>query len=516
VASETSGLEGSAMHVLRFVAFLGAIGVPSVIGWAEDQGDQLACWPQFRGKESQGIAPKPLHLPATFGKNRCIIWKTTLPGGHSSPCIWDDRIYVTGFVKESKDLQTIFLDRITGNILWRRSAPTTTIERLHELNSPASSTPACDSERVYVYFGSYGLLCYSKDGELKWQRPLPPIPSPFGSGTSPVVAGERVLLNSGTAKFFSLLALDRRTGQTVWQKDRARGTATGLWSTPIVRHTANGDEVIVAGGGEVAAYRLQDGTPRWHVGGLPAISLSTPILGDGMLFITLTNPIGDLDENIVKLPPVDEIFKKYDKNHDGKLTADELPDDLILFTRGRADKIGDWAKVRELIPYFDKNKDKALDRQEWEAMLQQMSKSIADLGIVVAAIRLEGKADPHQPEVAWTVSKAVPEVPSPLYHQGRVYLISERGMVTCRNARSGKEIYRERLGARGACYSSPVLGDNKIYEATDGGVVVVLKPGDRFEVVAKNDFGEAIFATLALMDNKIYLRTERHLYAIGE
>jgi outer membrane protein assembly factor BamB len=87
--------------------------------------------------------------------------------------------------------------------------------------------------------------------------------------------------------------------------------------------------------------------------------------------------------------------------------------------------------------------------------------------------------------------------------------------VGSREAKTGKEICRERLGGRGACSSSPVVGDDKIYAGSDGGVLVVFKPGDRFEVLAQNDFGEGIVATPALVDDKIYVRTERHLYAFG-
>jgi outer membrane protein assembly factor BamB len=94
-----------------------------------------------------------------------------------------------------------------------------------------------------------------------------------------VVAGDYVLLNSGKGgDKLSLLALDRRTGKQVWRQDRPR--ATGLWSTPVVRPLDQGDEVIVAGGQQVAAYRLTDGAPRWHVAGLPFISLGTPTGSD--------------------------------------------------------------------------------------------------------------------------------------------------------------------------------------------------------------------------------------------
>jgi outer membrane protein assembly factor BamB len=505
------------MKSLTALSLTIALCLTASISRGDEQKGSPARWPQFRGPGSQGIGREGLRLPTKFGPNQHVIWKSALSSGHSSPCIWDDRIYITGFAPKAKKLETICLDRCSGKVLWRRAAPTQKIEHVHELNTPASSTPASDGEQVYVYFGSYGVLCYSKDGELKWNRPLDAIVTHFGSGTSPVVAGDLVLLNSGKGMFvFSLLALDRRTGKTVWQKDRSRGMATGLWSTPLLRHTGDGDEVIVAGGQEVAAYRLSDGAARWRLAGLPAISLSTPAIGENMLFLTLTNPVGDPDENVIKLPSFDELLQKYDKNKDGKLSAAELPDSLVMFTRGRADKIGDWAKVSEYMMQFDKDKDKAVSRSEWQEMLDSFAKFTPLMQIAVAAVRLDGKGDVSKTHVAWKVSKGVPEVPSPLYHEGRVYLVTDKGILSCRDAKSGKEIYRERLGGRGACYSSPIFGDGKIYISTEGGVVVVFKPGNRFEVLARNDLKERIVATPALVDNKIYLRTDRYLYAFGE
>jgi outer membrane protein assembly factor BamB len=209
-----------------------------------------ARWPQFRGLGGQGVAIEGQRLPTTFGLAKGLVWQAALPRGHSSPCIWDERIFVTGFDGDAKKIETICLERRSGKTLWRQPVPTAKFEKVHEVNSLASSTAACDGERVYVYFGSFGLLCYDMEGKLLWQRALEPIFTGFGSGTSPVVAGELVLLNSGKGfASLTLLALDRKTGKTVWEKDRPRGVmSSGLWSTPVVRHTASGDEVIVAGG----------------------------------------------------------------------------------------------------------------------------------------------------------------------------------------------------------------------------------------------------------------------------
>jgi outer membrane protein assembly factor BamB len=492
--------------LLVFIGFGWAIGIA---------GAQEARWPQFRGPGGQGVAREGMKLPAEFGPNKNVVWATPLPSGHSSPCIWDDRIFLTGFDSETKRLETICLDRATGAIVWRQTAPTQAIEKMHELNNPAASTPAVDGERVYVCFGSYGLLCYDLDGTEQWKRPLPPIPSMFGSGTSPVVAGGFVLFNSGSGSQLSLLAIEGRTGETVWQKDRARGFSTGLWSSPVVRKGKVGDEVLVAGGAQVAALALSDGAELWHVAGLPMISLNTPAIGDGLMFFSLTDPIGDAD-NVVQLPAAEDALKQFDKNSDGKIAIDEIPADFHVFTRGRSDRIGEWSPLRQRMRGHDKDKDGALDPDEWRTLGDALAKMVAGLQLAVIGVKLDGAGDVSETHVAWKESKAVPEVPSPLYYDGRIYLVSERGIVTCRDAATGKEHYRQRLSVRGTCYASPVAGDGKVYAAGDGGSVVVFKLGERFEVLATNEFDEGIVATPALVDGKIYLRTAGHLYAFAE
>src|SRR5687767_10426605 len=129
-------------------------------------------WPQFRGVDGRATVSDAKPLPATFGLTKNLRWKTQLPEGWSSPCIWGERIFVTAFDATAQKLETICLDRANGEILWRRVAPAEKIERVYKVNSPASSTPATDGERVVAYFGSYGLLCYDFAGKELWKRPL--------------------------------------------------------------------------------------------------------------------------------------------------------------------------------------------------------------------------------------------------------------------------------------------------------------------------------------------------------
>src|SRR5207248_1394959 len=107
-------------------------------------------------------------------------------------------------------------------------------------------------------------------------------------------------------------------------------------------------------------------------------------------------------------------------------------------------------------------------------------------------VRPGGQGDLTQQAVAWKEKRALPEVPSPLYYQGQIYLVKDGGIVSCLDAKTGKLRYRERLGAAGFYYSSPVAGDGKIYAASLQGVVSVFQAGDKFEVLGKTDLGEPI------------------------
>jgi outer membrane protein assembly factor BamB len=133
----------------------------------------------------------------------------------------------------------------------------------------------------------------------------------------------------------------------------------------------------------------------------------------------------------------------------------------------------------------------------------------------VLAVRPGGSGDVTQTHVVWSERKGVPGVPSPLYYQGRLYTIQNGGIVFCRAAKTGELVYSGRLGELGYYYSSPVAADNKVYIASADGVVVVLDAGEELKVLARNKLDGAIMATPAVVDGKIYVRTESHLYAFG-
>ena len=118
-------------------------------------------------------------------------------------------------------------------------------------------------------------------------------------------------------------------------------------------------------------------------------------------------------------------------------------------------------------------------------------------------------------KVEWRHSYGVPECPSPLHYEDLVYLVKNGGIVSCLEAKTGVLKYQQKLGAGGPFYSSPVVGDGKIYIASARGVVAVFHAGEELEVMARNDLGERIMATPAIVDGRIFIRTEKNLFAFG-
>ena len=119
-------------------------------------------------------------------------WKTAVAPGKSSPVLSKGRLFLTG-LRDGR-LLTLALDAESGRLLWSRPAPEVPLEPVHAAGSPAASTPCADEERVYSYFGSYGLLCYDHEGTRVWERPLPLPKSMYGVSTSPIRNCHRLLL----------------------------------------------------------------------------------------------------------------------------------------------------------------------------------------------------------------------------------------------------------------------------------------------------------------------------------
>jgi outer membrane protein assembly factor BamB len=466
-------------------------------------------WPQFRGPEGKGVSQgKP---PVEFGPEKGVLWKVGVPFGQSSPSIWGNRIFVTSGDRKGKELTVAAYDRMTGKQLWSQAIAVEKMERTHELASPASATVLADSDHLYVYFGSVGLLCMDHDGKQLWSMKLPLPEKAQGSGTSPVLAGEYVLLNRDDPAEAYLLAVDRKTGKQAWKQsygDPGKGQGAANTSTPAVI----GEEVVVHRTGEVAGFELKTGERRWSVK-LATSGVATPVGAGETVFVSGWNNFGEPDLRVP--PPTWAELVKGDKNADGVLTADEMPDKLDIARRPGVDYAGAQLSFpgKMIFPGIDLDKDGKVTKDEWEKVVGMFQSQQGEHGLV--AIKLGGKGDVTASNVLWKHSRNVAEVPTPVVYNGRVYMVTNGGILTCNDAKTGKVLYRGRLDAPGAYFSSPIAANGNVYFASGEGVVTVIREGDTLEVLARNELGEPIQATPAVIGNTLYVRTAKHLYAFA-
>jgi outer membrane protein assembly factor BamB len=132
------------------------------------------------------------------------------------------------------------------------------------------------------------------------------------------------------------------------------------------------------------------------------------------------------------------------------------------------------------------------------------------------AVRIGGKDDVTESQGIWTETKGIPEVPSALLYRGRLYYVKNGGVLTSRDPATGKMIFEERLGAPGGYYASPVAADGRIYVASDRGMVTVVEAGDRLQVLARADLKEAIMATPAIVDDRLSSGARRICGPLGQ
>jgi len=246
-------------------------------------GTVRADWPQFRGVNSSGIATGPAP-PVEFGPGKNELWRVPMGVGHSSPCIVGESIFLTTYDEKQKKLAVVCLDRANGKTRWQQDVPTDGIEKGHPSFNPASSTPACDGERIVAYFGSYGLICFDIAGTKQWDVKMKLARSFGGNATSPIIVGDKVILYRGNYVDHFLLAVDKRSGKEIWkvkQKERF-GPDMASTSTPIVAS----DKLIVHSARAVQAVEIATGKQIWKTG-CSTTATSTPVVaGDEVIVAT--------------------------------------------------------------------------------------------------------------------------------------------------------------------------------------------------------------------------------------
>ena len=483
-----------------------------VAGFCADPADDN--WPQFRGPGGLGIGSDNISLPTAFGPTKALLWKIGLPLGHGSPCVWGDRIFITGFDSALRKLEVIAVNRRNGQIAWRRTISPTGLEEVHPTSSPATSTPVTDGKRVYVYSGSFGMVAYEWDGKVAWEYPMGVSKSPYGSGSSPVLAGDLLLITRDYPPSPLLFAIRKQNGTLAWKTEIALPDLPGpktAHSTPVIWN----NQIVLNRPGEVSAHSIEDGKRLWS---FPTASQGTSTLSAGEHVLYVNAPAMGTDTyNLVSLPPFSEAIGKYDADKDGKLSAAEAPaNDLFFMKRGGIpDNVpGAHFSVKSFFRSLDRNQDGFVDETEYNAVGEFMKlAAMSKVPAGILSIRPEGQGALPPSVLQWSDPRGAPEVTTPLEYRGRVYAVNAGGIITCLDSKTGKLIYRGRVNAPGAYYASPVAAGGKILVASVDGVVSVLGAGDKLEILANNDLGEPVYGTPAPLGSALYVRSSAHLWA---
>jgi outer membrane protein assembly factor BamB len=282
-----------------FMALASCLAAPLVV-------DANSHWPRWRGPLATGVAPSA-DPPTRWSETENLKWKVEIPGfGTSTPVIWGDQVFVltakaagetaeapadggrSGGSRPQDTHQFIVLcyNRADGSLRWqkivREEVPH---EGHHRDHGFASASPVTDGQHVFAHFGSRGLYCLDMDGQVVWEQDFGDMQTRngFGEGTSPALHGNTLVVNWDHEGTDFIVALDKRTGKTLWRKERDEPTN---WSTPLMVEHGDRVQVIVNGTGKVRAYDLASGDVIWECGGQTVNAIPSPVARDGVVYVT--------------------------------------------------------------------------------------------------------------------------------------------------------------------------------------------------------------------------------------
>lgn len=384
-------------------------------------------WPEWRGPRLDGSSSES-NIPTYWSATENIKWKTPIPGkGHSSPIVWDDRVFVTTCLEDKQERMLLCLDRESGKVLWQNEVLKSPLEHKNKLNSYASATPATDGKSVWVAFFQIPrieLACYDFDGKEIWRKSPGEFHSVHGFCSSPILYHDLVILNCDQdSPAACIVAYDRNTGEEKWRTSRPNQTRS--YCTPIICNVAGRDQLILSGSKCVASYDPASGKQLWIMDGPTEQFVASPVVTDGVVFITGGFPT----YHLVVIDP------------DG---AGNITHSKIL-----------WHEHGSVASY----------------------------------------------------------VPSPIAAGDWFFVCSDGGLATCWEARTGKEMWKHRLGQHHS--ASPVSAGGNLYFTADNGDTYVFKAGPTFELLSQNPLGEEVRASPAVSHGELFIRGVQNLYCIA-
>lgn len=243
-------------------------------------------WTRFRGPNGTGTSDAKT-IPTQW-TDQDINWKVSLPGtGHSSPVVWGEKIFLTSTEEQAGTIVVVCVKTADGSVLWQHDFPFAAFQK-HKFNSFASATPAVDAERVYVSWSMparYTVMAFDHDGKKVWDRDIGPFVSQHGSGASPVLYGDKLILANEQEGQSFLVALDSRTGKTRWQTSRR--TVSTTYSTPCVYQPKGQKPLLIFNSQAhgISAVDPDSGEMVWeYAKAFDKRSVSSPIVAGNLIY----------------------------------------------------------------------------------------------------------------------------------------------------------------------------------------------------------------------------------------
>lgn len=262
-----------------------------------------ANWPAWRGPTADGQAPDK-ELPLNWSPTENVRWKAELPDeGNSTPVVWGNRIFVTqasekvdwpppgaGGPASAYRRAVLCFNRADGKLLWKGETTYKEKESTHPTNPFCSASPVTDGERVIALHGSAGAVCYDIGGKEVWRHEVGKLEQIWGNASSPVLYRDLVILWCGPGPRQFLRAVNKKTGEKVWEHDEpggAYGTDAkdwhGSWCTPVVIHVDGHDELVLAVPHKLKGFDPQTGKELWSCDGAGPLAYASPTYGDGII-----------------------------------------------------------------------------------------------------------------------------------------------------------------------------------------------------------------------------------------
>jgi outer membrane protein assembly factor BamB len=436
---------------MRYAAYavtaaLGAALLTRVHAAADTDAEKY--WPQWRGPYATGVS-RTADPPVEWSETKNVRWKVEIPGrGSGTPVVWGDRLFVLSAVPAVADGQqsheprgggarvphkfvVMAIDRRTGRTIWERVAYEHTP---HEGSHPqwgtwSSSSAMTDGEHVYAFFDSFGLYAFDMDGKPLWQKQLGEkrMRQQFGEGQTPVLYGNRIVVQWDHQGPSFIAAFDKNTGAELWRTPREE---IDSWGTPLVVEVNGRAQVVTTAMRKVRGYDLESGAVVWEGPGLTMNPIPSSVYEDGIAIL----------------------MSGFQGN---RLRAIRLAD-------ARGDIMSSGAQL-------------------------------------------------------WEIDRDTPYVPSPLLYDGIVYFLkTNSGLLSAYDAKTGKAHYAlQRLDGVPNVFASPVGAKGRVYLTGQDGTTLVIRQGPAYDVLAKNTLEDGFNASPVPVGGELYLRGFKYLYCIG-